>query len=150
MPLVALGLYGGAIVDAHDRRRVALAAGVVLWSRLAGHRGPGLARAAARFRCSTGSSPLQAAAFAVNNPARQRSCRCCVRRELLPAANALTMLPLASGSPSARSWPASWSAGSASGIAYTVDAITYLAALCGVWRLPAMPPPTAVRRRRTA
>ena len=31
VPLVVMGLYGGAIVDHYDRRKVALAAGLLLW-----------------------------------------------------------------------------------------------------------------------
>jgi len=32
VPLVVMGLYGGALVDAHDRRLVALVAGLVGWA----------------------------------------------------------------------------------------------------------------------
>ena len=32
VPLVVMGLYGGALVDAHDRRLVALVAGLVGWT----------------------------------------------------------------------------------------------------------------------
>src|SRR3712207_3500364 len=32
VPLIVLGLYGGALVDAYDRRRVALASALGLWS----------------------------------------------------------------------------------------------------------------------
>ncbi|MDR0627294.1 MAG: MFS transporter, partial [Bifidobacteriaceae bacterium] len=31
VPVVVLGLYGGALVDAYDRRKVALAASTVMW-----------------------------------------------------------------------------------------------------------------------
>ncbi len=145
VPLVVLGLYGGAVVDAHDRRRVALIASVVLWC-------VSLATAAQAW-LGLHSVPLlyglvavQAAAFAVNNPARQAILPALVRRELLPAANALSMLsgnlgfavgPILAGVLVSRLGFRA---------AYSVDAVTYLAALTGVWRLPPMPPTGAVRR----
>ena len=71
LPLVVFGLYGGAIADAVDRRRLvlvttsgqALLAAVLVAQALLGLR--------AGRRCSTPSSPCQAALFAVDSPARQ-------------------------------------------------------------------------------
>lgn len=145
VPLVVLGLYGGAIVDAHDRRTVALVSGVALW----------LVSVATAAQAWLGlrSVPLlyllvaaQAAAFAVNNPARSTIVPALVRRELLPAANALSMLTFQLG----------FAVGPLLGgllvgrygfkAAYTVDAVTYLAALTGVWRLPPLPPQGEPRR----
>jgi MFS family permease len=145
VPLVLLGLYGGAIVDAHDRRTVALVSGVLLWT-------VSLATAAQAW-LGMRSVPLlyllvaaQAAAFAVNNPARSTIIPALVRRELLPAANALSMLTFQLG----------FAIGPLLGgflvgrfgfkAAYTVDAVTYLAALTGIWRLPSLPPQGEPRR----
>ncbi len=145
VPLVVLGLYGGAIVDAHDRRRVAWVSSVVLW-------GVSLLTAAQAWLglhsvgLLYGLVAVQAAAFAVNNPARQTIVPALIRRELLPSANALSMLSFQLG----------WALGPVVGgllvgrygfrAAYTVDAVTYLAALTGVWRLPPLPSQGEARR----
>ncbi|MFN8076882.1 MAG: MFS transporter [Kineosporiaceae bacterium] len=139
VPLLALGLYGGSVVDAHDRRTVAVVASTALWV---------LSMATAAQAWLGANSvlllyalvALQSAAYAVNNPARQAIVPSLVSRELLPAANALTNL--------------SWMIGFAAGpmlcgwlvhafgfeAAYTLDAVTYAAAVYGVVRLPPMPP----------
>ena len=139
VPLVLLGLYGGAIVDAHDRRKVAWYASVVLWAT-------SIATALQAF-LDVGSVLLlyllvaaQSAAFAVTNPARSAIVPKLVRRELLPAANALAAL----------SWTLGFAVGPFAGgvlvgkvgfgAAYSVDVVMYLAALYGIWRLPPMPP----------
>ncbi|WP_432484484.1 MFS transporter [Kineococcus esterisolvens] len=147
VPLVALGLYGGALVDVHDRRRVALAASVALWVL-------SLAFAAQAWlelgslHLLYGLVALQSAAFAVGNPARSAIVPGLVPAAQLPAANAL------SGTTGAIALTAGpLLAGllvDAGGFraAYTVDAVTFVAALAGVWGLPPMPPARtgAVRR----
>ena len=145
VPLIVLGLYGGALVDAHDRRRVALGASLALWLvsiAMAVQAWAGLRSAGLLYVLIA----LQSAAFAINNPARQAIVPHLVRPQLLPAANALTTL----------SWTLGFALGSflggvvvasvGFGWAYTVDVVTFLAALWGVWRLPAMPPEGPVRR----
>ncbi|WP_432513524.1 MFS transporter [Kineococcus sp. SYSU DK001] len=139
VPLVGLGLYGGSLVDAHDRRKVALIASLALWV---------LAVAiAAQAWFHVGSVELlyalvalQSAAFAVNNPARSAIVPGIVPRELLPAANALSgttnALALTVGPLLAGFLVGAWGFQAA----YTVDAVTFVAALVGVHRLPAMPP----------
>jgi ENTS family enterobactin (siderophore) exporter len=139
VPLVVLGLAGGAIVDAHDRRRVALIASLALWATSV--------VTALQAWLGLRSVPLlyalvacQSAAFAVNNPARAAIVPRLLRRELLPAANALTTLSFTLGA----------SVGPALGgvvvgefgvrTAYTIDAVTYLFAVWGVRGLPALPP----------
>ncbi len=145
VPLLVLGLYGGALVDAHDRRRVALGASTALW----------LVAVATAAQAWLGMRSvvllyvlvaLQSAAFAVNNPARSAIVPALVRPELLPAANALNTV----------SWTLGFAIGPLLGgalvashgyaWAYTVDAVTFLAAIWGVYGLPALPPQGEVRR----
>src|SRR3954466_14938559 len=86
VPLVLLGLYGGALVDAYDRRRVALGSAIGLWLvtiLLAG-----------QARLPPGSVTVlyalvavQSAGFAINNPARSAIIPRLVEAERLPAAN---------------------------------------------------------------
>ncbi|MCK9794502.1 MFS transporter [Isoptericola sp. 4D.3] len=138
VPLVALGLYGGALVDHYDRRRVSLLASSVLWLVTAG--------IAAQAWFDVGSVNLlyalvavQSAAFAINNPARTSIVPRLLEPQLMPAANALQTLsfnvaltcgPLVGALLVARLGYA-W--------AYTLDVLLFTAALWAVWRLPAVP-----------
>ncbi|MGI4896311.1 MAG: MFS transporter [Janthinobacterium lividum] len=139
VPLVGLGLYGGSLVDAHDRRTVALVASLALWVLA-------LAIAAQAWlqlgslHLLYGLVALQSAAFAIDTPARSAIVPGLVSREQLPAANALSgtaqALALTLGPLLAGVLVGAWGFRAA----YTVDAVTFLAALAGVYRLPPMPP----------
>ena len=91
VPLVLGGLLGGSIADAHDRRRVALLATTVLWLTTAA--------LALQAWLEMGNMWLlyvlvavQSGAQAINRPARSAIIPMLVRKELLPAANALSMM----------------------------------------------------------
>ena len=139
VPLVVLGLYGGAIVDAHDRRRVAVAASVTMWlTSLA---------IAAQAWLDVGSVALlyvlvavQSAAYAVNNPARAAIVPSLVSRRNLPAANALHTLSFTLGAAVGPTVGGLVTARWGVEAAYTIDVGTYLFALWGVFGLPPMPP----------
>ncbi|MCB7135006.1 MFS transporter [Cellulosimicrobium marinum] len=139
VPLVALGLYGGALVDAYDRRKVALAASSALWVITA------LIALQAWLHLDSvgvlyGLVAAQSAAFAINNPARTAIVPRLVEPQLLPAANALQTL----------AWNVALTVGPLGGallvalwgyqVAYTLDALLFTAALWAVWRLPDIPP----------
>src|SRR3954447_7348146 len=140
VPLVALGLYGGALVDLHDRRRVALIASFGLWLisiALAVQAWAGIGSVTLLYALVA----LQSAGFAINNPARSAIVPRLLAPELLPAANvlqttawniALTVGPLLGAFLSA------WNFGAA----YTLDVILFTAALWALWRLPDLPPIT--------
>jgi MFS family permease len=139
IPLVALGLYGGALVDAYDRRRVALMSSIALW----------LVSIALVLQAALDWNSvivlyalvaLQSAAFAVNNPARSAIIPRLLEPRLLASANALqttawsiamTVGPLLGAFAVA-------SAGFA--VTYAVDFVLFSAALHALWRLPALPP----------
>ena len=139
VPLVVLGLYGGALVDAYDRRKVALAASTALWVVTAL-----VALQAWLHLDSVGVLyalvAAQSAAFAINNPARSAIVPRLVEPRLLPAANALQTL----------AWNVALTVGPLGGaflvalwgyqVAYTIDAVLFTAALWAVWRLPDIPP----------
>ena len=145
VPLVGFGLYGGAIVDAVDRRRVGLVTAAALWALSVVL----VVQAALDLR----STPLlyalvaaQSACFAVNSPARSAIVARLVPADLLPAANALstvsnnlgfTLGPLLGG--------VVISVGSFEA-AYAIDCLTFAAALYAMWRLPTLPPEGAGRR----
>lgn len=139
LPLVIFGLYGGAIVDRVDRRLAALVASSVLWLTVLG-----LALQAALGVQRVGVLYLlvavQAAAFAVNSPARMAITPRLVRPEKLPAANALqgvtgnlamTIGPVAG---------ATLVAASGFVASYVLHLILMGAALWAIWKLPPILP----------
>ncbi len=145
VPLVVLGLYGGSLVDAHDRRRVALGASLVLWV-------VSIATALQAWLdvgsvgLLYGLVALQSAAFAVNNPARQAILPAILRPELLPAANALTTLSFTLGFAVGPIIAGLLVGRYGYETVYTIDVVTYLAALYAVWRLRPLPPTHAGTR----
>ncbi|MET0740166.1 MAG: MFS transporter [Candidatus Nanopelagicales bacterium] len=139
VPLIVFGLYGGAIADVVDRRLLMLssAGGLALCSVVL------LVHAVL-----DGSSvwllyavvAVQAAMFAVNNPARMATIPRLIGPDLLPAANALgqvtwglgfTLGPLLAGA-LVGTVGFAW--------VYGIDVIAFMAALYAVLRLPPIPP----------
>lgn len=144
-PLLVLGLYGGSIVDAHDRRRVAVVAGT------------GLLLVAAAFATQAwldignvwllyGLVATQNGFFAVSSPARSSIIPRLLPAELLPAANALSTLsfnlgltvgPLLAGV--LVGW---WGYGGA----YSIEVVLLAVAVATLIALPALPPQGPVTR----
>lgn len=145
VPLVVAGLYGGSIVDAYDRRMVALLSAVLLWVSTIG--------IAAQAWAGLGNIWLlyalvavNAGAAGLNQPARSAIIPRLVRPELLPAANALSMItfglamtigPLMAGVLVARV---------GYGWTYTIDVVTFTAAMWALYRLDPMPPVGEVQK----
>ena len=138
VPLIVMGLWGGALADVMDRRR--------LLEITTG----GLIVTSARFWAQAALSldsvwlllgifALQQAFFAVNQPTRTAILPKLVPADQLPAANALNMTVLSAGA----------IAGPLVGGAlipvlgyswlYLIDTITLMATLYAVWRLKPMP-----------
>jgi MFS family permease len=145
VPLVVFGLYGGAIADSMDRRRLALASSTGLWVLSAVL----MLQALLSLDSVTliyAVVALQAAFFAVNAPTRAAIIPRLLPAEMLPAANALSMATMNLG----------FTVGTLTGavlidaggfvVAYAADVVTFTAALYSLMRLPAMPPLGAVRR----
>jgi MFS family permease len=145
IPLVTLGLYGGSIVDAYDRRRVLIVT-------LLGLCAVGVALAAlawtdtARVGLLYGLVALQSGFFAVHTPARNAVIPRLIPREMLPAANALATLAMG----------ISFAAGPMLGgvlvdqvgyaWAYTAEVVLLLGALSLIFTLPSLVPEGEVRR----
>lgn len=139
--LVSVGLYGGAIADAFDRRRLALisSSALALLSCV-------LVLQAALDLRSVGLLYVlvlvQAALFGIDSPARQAMTPRLVDVSELPAANALTQVtmnvsftigPLMAGVLVAANHGSFW-------LPYSVDALSFGAALYALYRLPPLPP----------
>lgn len=154
VPLVLLGLYGGALVDAYDRRRVALLASLGLWLVSIA-----LAVQAWLHVDSVGLLyalvALQSAGFAVNNPARTAIIPRLIEPAMLPAANILNTTAWSVSLTAGPLLGAALVAAADFGAAYTVDVVLFSAALWALWRLPALPPissgsPDSERKRGLA
>ncbi|AKU15314.1 MFS transporter [Luteipulveratus mongoliensis] len=145
VPLVVMGLYGGALVDAHDRRTVALVAGVVLWIVSV------LNTVQALFD-NTHVGVLYVlvgvynAGFAVVSPARSAIYPRLLDRALLPAANALSVAAMniaMTVGPLMAGLLVDWGGYV---LAYGIDAALFTFAIWGLLRLEPIPPeidPTA-------
>nr|WP_243876429.1 MFS transporter [Streptomyces sp. 846.5] len=139
VPLVVFGLYGGAIADTMDRRRLGLygASGLaVLSTALAVQAFLGVRQVWVLYLVVA----LQAVCFALNAPARASMVPRLVPAEQLPAANALSTvsmnLGLTVGPMLGGLLIGVWSYQAA----YLVDALAFSASLYAMWRLPSMRP----------
>ena len=138
VPLVVMGLWGGALADAMDRRRLLeittlglIATSAMFWVQAALDLG--------NVWLLLGIFALQQAFFAVNQPTRTAILPKLIPAEQLPAANTLNMTVLSAGA----------IAGPLVGGAlipvlgyswlYLIDTITLMATLYAVWRLEPMP-----------
>lgn len=139
VPIIVMGLYGGALIDAHDRRTVGLVASAVMWVS-------GILTALQALVGNTHPLVLyllvavNSAGFAVVSPARSAIYPRLLERQLLPAANALgvfafnvalTVGPLMAGF---------LVAGGGYTLAYSVDVVLFTSAMWGLFRLPPIPP----------
>lgn len=145
VPLVTLGLYGGSIVDAYDRRTIVriTASSLVLVASLFALQGWLDLRQVWLLYALVA---VQNGLFAVNNPARMAIVPRLLPAELLPAANALSGLsggvafmvgPVLAGQLVERL---------GYGAAYTVQAVLLAVALLTLLPLPALPPQGEVRK----
>ncbi|TLM74604.1 MFS transporter [Pseudarthrobacter sp. NamB4] len=139
VPLVIGGLLGGSIADSHDRRRVALLATTVLWLTT------GLI--ALQSWLQVGNVwvlyllvAAQSGAQAINQPARSAILPMLVRKELLPAANALSMMSFGLAMTAGPLLAGVLVAWVGFGWTYTLDFLTFAFVLWAVYRLPPLPP----------
>lgn len=139
VPLIVFGLYGGAVADVVDRKKL------MFWTSL------GLAALSAVLYIQSAMSldsvlllylviACQSALAAVNNPARSASIPRLVGVELLPAANALQQVTFNLGFTLGPLLAGALIALVNLDAAYALDVLSFGAALYAVVRLPAMPP----------
>jgi MFS family permease len=139
VPLLVFSLWGGAVADAVDRRRLLLASSLLMWSATLGLLSQALLRVGSP-ELLLGLVAVQTTAYAVSSPTRQAIVPRLVPRAELPAANALSTTagtaamvagPLAAGVLLARFDVAA---------AYALDALAFTGVLWATIRLPALPP----------
>lgn len=139
VPLVLLGLFGGALADAVERRRLAL----LTSTGLAAVSGLLMLQALLHAR----SAPLlyllvavQSALFAVDSPTRRTFPPRLLPPDLIPAANALSMVTMGFGSTGGPLLAGVLVGTGGYGAAYGVDVLTFAVALLALVRLRPMPP----------
>ncbi|MFE4602204.1 MFS transporter [Kitasatospora indigofera] len=138
-PLVAFGLYGGAIADTVDRRRLGLigAAGLALVSAvLAGQALADLGQVLVLYAAVA----VQAGFFAISSPARSAMVPRLVPAHQLPAANALNTVSMNLGLTVGPMIGGVLIGAYGAQAAYLVDTLAFTATLYAMWRLPAMRP----------
>jgi Transmembrane secretion effector len=145
VPLVVFGLYGGAIADSMDRRRLALmsASGQWLLSMVLMLQALLSLDSVALLYVVVA---LQAACFAVNMPTRASIIPRLLPKDMLPAANALSMATFNLGITVGPLLGALLIKGGGFAAAYGADVGTFTAALYSLFRLPPIPPMGVVRR----
>jgi ENTS family enterobactin (siderophore) exporter len=139
IPLVLGGLLGGSIADSHDRRTVALLSSAVLWLTTGG-----LALQAwlgvGNVWLLYGLVAVQSGAQAINQPARSAIIPALLRKELLPAANALNMVTFGLSMTAGPLLAGVLVASVGFGWTYTLDVISFVFAFWALLKLPPMPP----------
>ncbi|MFE4836915.1 MFS transporter [Arthrobacter sp. NPDC056691] len=145
VPLVLGGLLGGSIADSHDRRTVALLSSAVLWVTTGG--------LALQAWLEVGNVWLlyalvavQSGAQAINQPARSAIIPALLRKELLPAANALNMVTFGLGMTAGPLFAGVLVASVGFGWTYTLDVVSFVFAFWALLKLPPMPPGEAAGR----
>lgn len=140
IPLIIFGLYGGAIADAVDRRILLLltACGLgltslVLW-------GQALASGDGNLVLLWTLTAAQSALFAMNSPARSAAIPRLLPPEQVPSANALNQLVFSSGVIIGPLVAGLIIASVGLPWTYFLDAVSFLAALTLLVRLPPLPP----------
>ncbi|MFD6889447.1 MFS transporter [Streptomyces sp. NPDC059957] len=139
VPLVAFGLYGGAIADTVDRRKLGLASALGLAALSFALAGAALLDYH-RVWLLYAVVALQSLCGALNGPARSAMIPRLLPAEQLPAANALNSVVMTFGmtaGPALGGVIVGWWGYQA---AYLIDALTFGAALYAMWRLPSMKP----------
>jgi MFS family permease len=143
VPLVVGGLLGGSIADSHDRRTVALLSSAVLWLTTGG--------LALQAWLQVGNVWLlyalvavQSGAQAINQPARNAIIPALLRKELLPAANALNMVTFGLSMTAGPLLAGVLVASVGFGWTYTLDVVSFRLCLLG----PAETSSHAARSRR--
>ncbi len=145
VPLVVFGLWGGAVADAVDRRKLLVAGSLVAWvstvlillQALLG---------TPNVYALLGTVALGAAGFAISSSTRGAIIPRLLPPELVPSANALNSLVYslaAVGGPMVGGVVLAWGGFAA---AYAVDAVLFSASLYAALRLPALAPMGAVSR----
>jgi MFS family permease len=139
VPMIAAGLYGGMLADAFDRKTVLIWSSLLAWAATIGI--AVLAWAGSEVIWPLYAlTTLNAVAVTVVNATRGSIQARLVRRELLPAASALTGVAIGLFVTVGPALGGILVAAAGFRWTYTVDVVLFLAALTGIVTLPKLPP----------
>jgi MFS family permease len=139
VPLLVFALWGGAVVDAYDRRRVLLVSSTLMWAATFGL----LAQAVlsvGRPEVLLALVAVQSAAFAVSAPARSAILPRLVPEAEVAAANTLNFTVSSAGSVLGPLGAGLVIVAADVAVAYAVDAVLFTVAMWAALRLPPVPP----------
>lgn len=139
VPGIVFGLLGGSVIDAVDRRLLVLRCSTVqlaLSAALAAQAFAGLDQVSLLYLLVA----LQSLVGSVNAPARQTFMPRLLPPEQVPAGAAVTMLAMHTSLVTGPALGGLLTAAGGLRFCYLVDAVSFLAALYGVYRLPPMRP----------
>lgn len=145
VPLVVFGLWGGALADVMDRRKLLLITST----------GTGLTTLAFWAQAAAGLNnvwvvlgllAVQQAFFAVNQPTRSATIPRLLPEHQLAAANSLNMTVMQFGAIAGPVLAGVLIPVVGLATLYLIDAIALLATIWAIWRLPALPPTGTARR----
>jgi MFS family permease len=139
VPLVAVALFGGAVADVIDRRKLLLASSALMWAvtiALAIQYGLGNAHAGVLLALVA----VQAAAFGVATPTRGAIIPRLVPTAEVPAANTLNFTTFSAGAVVGPLLAGVVLAIFPLGTAYAIDAVLFTVVMWAALRLPALPP----------
>lgn len=145
VPLIVMGLYGGSIIDAYDRRTVIIVSFSGLLTVASGF----VVQAALRVENVNllyGLVAVQSAFFAVNSPARTAIVPRLLPIHMLPAANALSNLSMSLGLTLGPALGGVLVGSVGFVAAYGMEAVFLVVALTALVALPKLPPEGEVRR----
>lgn len=145
IPLVVFGLWGGAVADAVDRRRLLIAGSAIAWSSTVLLMTQALLGLDNVF-VLLGVVALGATGYAVSSPTRGAVIPRLLPPELVPAANALNSLVYSMGAVIGPMVGGVVLAASGFAAAYALDALLFGAGLYAALRLPPLPPLGEVSR----
>ncbi|MFI6476416.1 MFS transporter [Nonomuraea sp. NPDC050663] len=146
LPLVVFGLWGGAIADAMDRRKLLIIGSSVAWVSTLGILIQALLGIGSVWLLLANVA-VGAAGFAVSSPTRGAIIPRVLPKELVTSANALNGMVMGTASlvgPMVAG-VLMWAAGGYAAV-YAFDAVLFTATLYAAYRLPSLPPLGEVSR----
>ncbi|MFI9273909.1 MFS transporter [Kitasatospora sp. NPDC052896] len=149
VPLIVFGLYGGAIADTVDRRKLGLigSAGLAVVSAVLTTQALlGNGQVAVLYAAVA----LQGGFFAIGSPARSSMIPRLVPSHQLPAANALNTISMNLGLTVGPMLGGILIGAYGAQAAYLVDTVAFAATIYAMWRLPAMRPDGSAGRKGRA
>ncbi|MFI6501920.1 MFS transporter [Nonomuraea typhae] len=145
IPLVVFGLWGGAVADVMDRRKLLIIGSLIAWTSTLLI----LLQALLDLRSVhllLGLMAVNATGFAITSPTRGAIIPRILPAERVPAANALQSLVYSVGAVAGPMIGGVMLASAGFAAAYAVDAVLFSAGLYAALRLPALPPTGGVAK----